>query len=84
MNTVPVGQDRKSNEGNTRPELALPPSVQAALGEIVNAAGDGLLALSVGVGLSVVHEVMEAEVVATRRCRIGRRARPCQSAFAAA
>jgi hypothetical protein len=29
-------------------ELGLPPSVQAALGELVNAAKDGLLALSVG------------------------------------
>ena len=44
-------------------ELALPASVQEALGELVNAAKDGLLALSVGVGLGVVHELMEAEVV---------------------
>jgi hypothetical protein len=44
-------------------ELALPPSVQEALGELVNAAKDGLLALSVGVGLGVLSEMMEAEVV---------------------
>jgi putative transposase len=31
-------------------------------GELVGAAREGLLALSVGVGLSVVHELMEAEV----------------------
>jgi transposase-like protein len=43
-------------------ELALPPSVQEALGELVNAAKDGLLALSVGVGLGVLSEMMEAEV----------------------
>ena len=43
-------------------ELALPPSVQEALGELVNAAKDGLLALSVGVGLGVLAEMMEAEV----------------------
>jgi len=43
-------------------ELVLPPSVQEALGELVNAAKDGLLALSVGVGLGVLAEMMEAEV----------------------
>src|SRR4051812_15105215 len=43
-------------------ELALPPSVQEALGELVNAAKDGLLALSVGVGLGVLAEMMELEV----------------------
>ncbi len=44
-------------------ELALPASVQATLGQLVNAAKDGLLALSVGVGLGVLHELMEVEVV---------------------
>ncbi len=43
-------------------QLALPPSVQDALGELVGAAKDGLLALSVGVGLGVLAEMMEAEV----------------------
>jgi transposase-like protein len=42
--------------------LALPPSVQIALGELVNAAKDGLLALSVGVGLGVLFELLESEV----------------------
>ena len=41
----------------------LPPQVQQALGELVGAAREGLLALSVGVGLGVVHELMELEVV---------------------
>ena len=43
-------------------ERPLPPQIQEALGELVGAAREGLLALSVGVGLSVVHELMEAEV----------------------
>ena len=37
-------------------------SVQEALGELAGAAKEGLLALSVGVGLGVLHELMEAEV----------------------
>src|SRR5215203_4459034 len=44
------------------PESQLPPRSQEALGELVGAARDGLLALSVGVGLGVVHELMELEV----------------------
>ena len=43
-------------------ESALPPRIQEALGELVGSAREGLLALSVGVGLSVVHELMELEV----------------------
>lgn len=43
-------------------ERPLPPQIQEALGELVGAAREGLLALSVGVGLSVVHELMELEV----------------------
>lgn len=43
-------------------ESALPPQIQEALGELVGAAREGLLALSVGVGLGVVRELMEAEV----------------------
>jgi hypothetical protein len=43
-------------------ESPLPVEVQEALGELVGAAREGLLALSVGVGLRVVHELMEAEV----------------------
>ena len=40
----------------------LPSSVQEALGELAGAAKEGLLALSVGVGLGVLHELIEAEV----------------------
>jgi putative transposase len=40
----------------------LPARIHEALGELVGAAREGLLALSVGVGLGVVHELMEAEV----------------------
>ena len=43
-------------------ESALPPQIQEALGELVGAAREGLLALSVGVGLGVVHELMELEI----------------------
>src|SRR5947207_13304394 len=43
-------------------EKPLPAAIQEALGELVGAARKGLLALSVGAGLSVVHELMEAEV----------------------
>lgn len=43
-------------------ESPLPPQIQQALGELVGAAREGLLALSVGIGLGVVHELMEAEV----------------------
>jgi transposase-like protein len=43
-------------------ELPLPAEIQEALGELVGAAREGLLALSVGVGLGVVHSLMEREV----------------------
>jgi putative transposase len=43
-------------------EGVLPERVQEALGELVGAAKEGLLALSVGVGLGVLTELMEAEV----------------------
>jgi transposase-like protein len=49
-------------QGPDARELALPPAVQEALGELVNAAKDGLLALSVGVGLGVLDTLMEEEV----------------------
>jgi putative transposase len=41
----------------------LPARVQEALGELAAAAREGLLALSVGVGLGVLAELMEEEVV---------------------
>ena len=40
----------------------LPARVQEALGELVGVAREGLLALSVGVGLGVLAELMEEEV----------------------
>ena len=43
-------------------ELPLPAEIQEALGELVGAAREGLLALSVGLGLGVVDELMEREV----------------------
>src|SRR5436189_3218675 len=43
-------------------ERPLPAAIQEALGELLGAAREGLLALSVGVGLSVVHQLMEAEI----------------------
>jgi transposase-like protein len=44
-------------------QAVLPARVQEALGELVGAAREGLLALSVGVGLGVLAELMEEEVV---------------------
>jgi putative transposase len=43
-------------------ESPLPAEIQEALGEFVGAAREGLLALSVNVGLGVVHSLMEREV----------------------
>jgi putative transposase len=40
----------------------LPVRAQEALGELVGASKEGLLALSVGVGLGVLAELMEEEV----------------------
>lgn len=44
-------------------EVVLPLRVQEALGQLVGSAKEGLLALSVGVGLGVLAELMEEEVV---------------------
>jgi putative transposase len=46
----------------TGDEVVLPVRVQEALGQLVGAAKEGLLALSVGVGLGVLAELMEEEV----------------------
>ncbi len=43
-------------------EAVLPERIQEALGQLVGAAKEGLLALSVGVGLGVLAELMEQEV----------------------
>jgi transposase-like protein len=58
MKTVPV--DAVVN-GEERFE-ELPERVRDALGELAGAAKEGLLALSVGVGLGVLSELMESEV----------------------
>ena len=59
MKTVPVAKVDSTLQAAESP---LPPQIQEALGELVGAAREGLLALSVGVGLGVVHELMELEV----------------------
>ena len=50
-----------------RAEHPLPPRVQEALGELFGVAREGLLALSVGVGLGVLAELIK------RRSHRGRR-----------
>jgi len=57
-----VDQEADELGGVSRIER-LPESVLEVLGELAGAAKEGLLALSVGVGLGVLHELMEAEVV---------------------
>src|SRR3954462_7053580 len=59
MGKVPAPQVVTALEASETP---LPAPVQEALGELVGAAREGLLALSVGVGLGIVHELMELEV----------------------
>jgi putative transposase len=59
MKKVPAAKVVTASEAIESP---LPPQIQEALGELVGAAREGLLALSVGVGLGVVHELMELEV----------------------
>ena len=53
--------DKADEVGQTKFD-ALPERVQEALGEMAGAAKEGLLALSVGVGLSVLGELMAEEV----------------------
>ena len=57
--TVPVAQVATADQA---PRSELPARVQVALGELVGAAKEGLLALSVGVGLGVLEELMAEEV----------------------
>ena len=59
MKKVPAPKVVTAPEASESP---LPARIQEALGELVGAAREGLLALSVGVGLGVVHELMELEV----------------------
>ena len=58
--TVPVAQA-------TIDEAVLPERVQESLGQLVGAAKEGLLALSVEVGLGVLRELLEEEVDGARR-----------------
>jgi hypothetical protein len=46
----------------TQDETALPEDVQEALGQLLGAAKEGLLALSVEVGLGVLRELLEEDV----------------------
>src|SRR5687767_8289806 len=55
VSTREVATEREAIDG-------LPERVQEALGELAGAAREGLLALSVGVGLGVLHEIVEGEV----------------------
>jgi putative transposase len=59
MRKVPAAQVVTAIEAS---EMPLPAQIQEALGELVGAAREGLLALSVGLGLGVVHELMQAEI----------------------
>src|SRR5438128_6446010 len=52
-----------SREQVATAELVLPARVQEALGLLVGSAKEGLLALSVGLGLGVLAELLEEEVV---------------------
>ena len=54
MSTVVQDQDNRARD--------LPAGVQEALGDLVADARQGLLALSVGVGLRVLHDLLELEV----------------------
>jgi putative transposase len=57
-----VNDKVSAHEAVTKHERVLPERVQEALGELVGVAQEGLLALSVGVGLGVLAELMEEEV----------------------
>jgi transposase-like protein len=59
MQTVSPAKVVTSSEAVEEP---LPPRIQEALGRLVGAAKEGLLALSVGVGLGVLEELMSEEV----------------------
>ena len=59
MQTVSSSQVVDAREAVEEP---LPPRIQEALGQLVGAAKEGLLALSVGVGLGVLEELMAEEV----------------------
>ncbi len=62
MRTVSSTQVVTDVEDQERQGIALPVRVQEALEELAVSAKEGLLALSVGVGLGVLAELMETEV----------------------
>ena len=67
----------------TAQEAVLPARVQEALGELVGAAKEGLLALSVATGLGVLAELLEEEVddvVGPKGTRATRTAPRCATA----
>jgi hypothetical protein len=57
-----VSETVPAAKADTHADRPLPPHIQEALGELVGVAREGLLALSVGVGLGVLAELMEEEV----------------------
>jgi transposase-like protein len=59
MQTVPTPKVVTAFEAAEQP---LPPRIQEALGQLVGAAKEGLLALSVSIGLGVLSEMMAEEV----------------------
>jgi transposase-like protein len=59
MRTVDATQVATAEQAGEEP---LPPRIAEALGEMVGAAREGLMALSVAVGLEVMHELMDEEV----------------------
>jgi hypothetical protein len=80
MKTVPAVQVVTAEDAAQEP---LPPRVQEALGQLVGAAKEGLLALSVGVGLGVLAELMEEEATrsSARRASTTLTASPCATAM---
>jgi hypothetical protein len=59
MQNVFDGQVATSSDAS---ELPLAVEIQEVLGELVTAAREGLVALSVGAGLSLISKLMELEV----------------------
>jgi hypothetical protein len=53
MSKVPAAQVVTAADAS---EMPLPPQIQEAVGELVGAAREVLMALSVGLGLGVVHQ----------------------------
>jgi hypothetical protein len=90
MGAIQVHEDRRTNRVRTVTGASvaadgegiggLPVSVLEALGGLAGAAKEGLLALSAGVGLGVLHELMEAEVEQVVGAKGQAHCRPCGGA----